>query len=238
MFPHDLEQNSLLIVAHPDDEILWFSSLLHNIKKVIICFTPFSDNLRLTREFIQEYPLKNTQFLALKGFGGYHKVNFFLPVETRCGVLIKNSLKEAIRYRKNCLSLKQNLEELIPEKSHVFTHNPWGEYGHEEHVQVSNIISNMRQRKNLKVWHNNYGSRKAFSLMKRTIFATQFESFKRSIDLDFVRYMRSFYLEKGCWTWDPSWQWFEEETFFSSKNDLILPTYQHTIPLNLFNVSY
>ena len=29
---------NLIVVAHPDDEILWASSIIKNAKKVIICF--------------------------------------------------------------------------------------------------------------------------------------------------------------------------------------------------------
>ncbi len=234
----NLEGNSILIVAHPDDEILWFSSIIPYIERIIICFKPECKNPSKAQELIHEYPLENTQFLNLQGFGGYHRVNFSLPIKTRCGVLIKNSLMAAVRYRKNCLLLKKIFEKQIPENCHVFTHNPWGEYGHEEHIQISTVIKDMVRRKKLRVWYNNYGSKKSFSLMKKTVFSKQFESFKKSIDQDFVHRMRSFYLEKDCWTWNPDWQWFAEETFFSIKNSLPMPTYHHTIPLNLFNVSY
>ena len=32
------EQDYAIVVAHPDDEILWASSIIKNAKKVIICF--------------------------------------------------------------------------------------------------------------------------------------------------------------------------------------------------------
>ena len=30
---------AVLIVAHPDDEVLWASSVLNSVNKIIICFT-------------------------------------------------------------------------------------------------------------------------------------------------------------------------------------------------------
>ena len=30
---------SILIVAHPDDEVLWASSVLNSVNKIIICFS-------------------------------------------------------------------------------------------------------------------------------------------------------------------------------------------------------
>jgi len=35
----DLVKGAILIVAHPDDEVLWFSSLLCRVEKVVICFS-------------------------------------------------------------------------------------------------------------------------------------------------------------------------------------------------------
>ena len=40
-------ENSTLVVAHPDDEILWFGSIVNKCKKVIICFGP-SNNFELS----------------------------------------------------------------------------------------------------------------------------------------------------------------------------------------------
>ena len=31
-------KNSVLVVAHPDDEILWFSSIIKDVDKIIIVF--------------------------------------------------------------------------------------------------------------------------------------------------------------------------------------------------------
>ena len=54
-----------IVVAHPDDEILWASSILLNAEKVIICFSDSEDNEKKSegRKNIQKnYPLKNTIF--------------------------------------------------------------------------------------------------------------------------------------------------------------------------------
>ena len=39
-------KNTVLVVAHPDDEILWFSSILENVSKIIIIFKG-TDNKRV-----------------------------------------------------------------------------------------------------------------------------------------------------------------------------------------------
>ena len=57
-----------VVVAHPDDEILWASSILENAEKIIICFNDLSSNEKLSssRSRLQlEYPLKNVHFLNI-----------------------------------------------------------------------------------------------------------------------------------------------------------------------------
>ncbi len=34
----------------------------------------------------------------------------------------------------------------------VVTHNPWGEYGHEEHIQVFRVISAQAEEMGFRVW--------------------------------------------------------------------------------------
>ena len=36
-------QDAVMVVAHPDDEILWFSSILNQCKSVLVCFVSIRD---------------------------------------------------------------------------------------------------------------------------------------------------------------------------------------------------
>ena len=57
-----------LIVAHPDDEVLWASSILENAKKIIICFSSVNGNNTLSKsrqKLQQHYPLLSTKFLSI-----------------------------------------------------------------------------------------------------------------------------------------------------------------------------
>ena len=236
MLPTDKE-NSYLIVAHPDDEVLWFSSILLHVKQIVICFLPESRDSKST-SIQNEYPLQNARFLSLPQFGAYHRVNFFLPIRTRDGLLIKNSVRGAIRYRKNRMLLQEQLGELIPEGSRIYTHNAWGEYGNEEHVQVHTVLFELQKKKDLSLWHPNYCSFKSLSLMKKCVFSSECDSFALDIDQRFVRTMRDFYLDRHCWTWNTEWEWFAREIFFTVKKGTPLPTYHHTVPINLFNVRW
>ena len=54
-----MTKKKILIVAHPDDEVLFFSSILKNVDKIIVCFGRSSDQvITKGRELLQEhYPL-------------------------------------------------------------------------------------------------------------------------------------------------------------------------------------
>ena len=38
----------VMVMAHPDDEILWASSILQNAEKIIICFNDLPSNGKLS----------------------------------------------------------------------------------------------------------------------------------------------------------------------------------------------
>ncbi|MDC3095658.1 hypothetical protein OA409_03260, partial [Prochlorococcus sp. AH-716-M06] len=57
--------NSVLVLAHMDDELLFSSSILDQVKKIIIVFTE-CDNKELSRKrfnFKKKYPFSNCLFL-------------------------------------------------------------------------------------------------------------------------------------------------------------------------------
>ena len=56
-------KKKILIVAHPDDEVLFFSSILKDVDKVIVCFGPSDDEIiSKGRKLLQQYyPLQNIE---------------------------------------------------------------------------------------------------------------------------------------------------------------------------------
>ena len=50
------------------------------------------------------------------------------------------------------------LRKLIPNKSQIITHNPWGEYGHSEHCQVFKACFQISLEKNSNLFVTGYVS--------------------------------------------------------------------------------
>ena len=79
-------QNYAVIVAHPDDEILFSSGLLKSAK-IIICFQGVPNNKELSesrKRLVGLYPLKNVIFLNIEqGRKTKEKVNWKNPTYTK-----------------------------------------------------------------------------------------------------------------------------------------------------------
>lgn len=236
--PQEILDNSLLIVAHPDDEVLWFSSVLPRVQQTIVCFRPLSECPDAARRIAEDFPVDQVSFLGLETFGAYHPRNVRFPIRTRHGLLIGNSLPGLLRYRRNYRRLRQELSAAIPAGSHVFTHNPWGEYGHEEHVQVWQVLKSLQQSHRLTLWHSNYASTKSAGLMGQTLAASEVEIYAETVDTEAMQAYRRFYQERQAWTWFDDWQWFERELYFRLLPERPLASGSHVLSVNLCNVRY
>ena len=137
--------NSVIIAAHPDDEILWFSSILKEVDQVIICF---SDELAdpsfgaQRKKSLLSDPLENVSYLDLTSIGVLRPQSFVSPNFNQYGIELVG--KDAAysshknKYKENYYELKKNLTPILRRYQNVITHNPWGEYGQ---CEISRILN-------------------------------------------------------------------------------------------------
>ncbi len=179
----DFLENSLIVAAHPDDELLWFNSILHEVDEVAIVFRDFwaKPEIGAARAAaIAAFPRPNVRCLDIAESGVYGCADWKNPIETRSGLdlsygeparelrrLLKASLKGmgagaglrvaetriASIYEANAERLAAALRPLLRPGMNVFTHNPWGEYGHEEHVQVCRVLQRLRREIGFRLWN-------------------------------------------------------------------------------------
>ncbi len=67
-------------------------------------------------------------------------------------------------YRENYETLYRTLQPRLKPDMNVFTHNPWGEYGHEDHVQVFRVLDRLRDEIGFKLWMSNYCTERSMPL--------------------------------------------------------------------------
>ena len=113
----DKPYHKLLIVAHPDDETLWGYHQLNESKGwKILCITNASNTTRVNE-------LKNIA------------IHFGTALE------LWNYQDSAFHYNMHP-QLYKDIENEInkPNVKMILTHNPLGEYGHIQHIKVSNVV--------------------------------------------------------------------------------------------------
>ena len=125
-------KNNILFVAHPDDEVLFFSGPLNRYGEdfhVVLVTDGNADgkgNIRL-KEFEKSLKQFNVHSFETYLFEDiYEKEIDSMELERR---------------------IKETLEKYSKENSRVYTHGPFGEYGHPHHIQVSKAVHTVAQAK-------------------------------------------------------------------------------------------
>ena len=207
---------SALVCAHPDDEILWFSSILDKIDKVIICFMGIRSDpdCRIGRQSaLNEYPLKNISCLGLDESETFYGVDWDNPVITEYGIEITDNKYPDRLYRENYFSLLKMLTSELKGCLNVFTHNPWGEYGSDEHVQIYRAVTDIQKSHNFHIWFSNYVSNKSCKLMLDHMDNLNLSYIALQTNKPLAGQIQHLYQKNNCWTWYDDWQWFEDEAF-------------------------
>jgi hypothetical protein len=238
-----ISKRSLLIVAHPDDEALWFSSILENIGKIIFCFHHVADRPDLTQGRLKnynEYPKENIHNLQIDESVVFNKKNFEFPEETSYGIKVRHSGKAEKQYINNYSILIDKLMPFLSDVDQVFTHNPWGEYGNEEHIQVYRAIKSLQRESTFDIWFPSYFSNKSAGLMAKTLTRLHVEFFIEKTNQQLAYKLFEMYKKNECWTWFDNWTWPTEETFikdtFNQDSEQNAYTKRLSLPFHLIRL--
>lgn len=120
------EPKNLMIVAHPDDEVIFGGAHLLNEKYTVVCITCGKVDYRVN-EFTEVMSKTEDDYIML----GYDdRVNITGPISDW-----------SYQYDDIYASLKEIIESEDWDK--IVTHNPDGEYGHLHHKLTSEIVTNI-----------------------------------------------------------------------------------------------
>lgn len=214
--PFSLSGRYAVIVAHPDDEVLWFSSVLANAAKIIICYGDYAgDSSRGAnrRRAIAQLPLQTVEFLDLPEGGFHMTADWNRPAVCDHGLVLK-SASDRSRYAENFNKLLGKLTPLLSDVDLVFTHNPWGEYGHEDHVQLFHAVNLiLRRRPDSKLAVPGYSSPKSALLKSRYVRGVGRGRMQMPTNAGLAHSVMQIYKANQCWTWTPDWKVPEFDTF-------------------------
>ena len=235
-------RDSILVVAHPDDEALWFSSILDRVGEIVVCFLGSRTNpeWKARRErCMAAYPLDNICTLGLEQAGVFNSADWREGTTSSFGMEIQKSGPARDHYMENFRRLKSLLERKLEGRHNVFTHNPWGEYGHEEHVQVYRAVKELQEQQGFDLWFTNCCSNRSYNLMLTHIAGFDTEYVTLPANKKLGEAARSLYQKHNCWTWYDDYCWFSEESFMRDRKlaeheeD---PGYGRIFPLNFIKM--
>ena len=138
-------------------------------------------------------------------------------------------------YRDNYETLYRTLLPLLKPDMNVFTHNPWGEYGHEDHVQVFRVLDRLRDEIGFKLWMSNYCTERSMPLAMQYFSRRPQDYIRLPADKGFAEQVANIYRQHGCWTWRDDWIWFDDECFMEAPSSKPESGGFHLLPMNLFN---
>lgn len=231
---------SVIVAAHPDDENLWFSSVLSKVDKIVLCFLPVETKPAWTqgrRASLAEYPLENISCLELEESEVFFGADWDQPVRTEYGLKITENNCSDKSYRNNFEKLRNRLREILKGSENVFTHNPWGEYGHVEHVQVYRAVKSLQREMNFNLWFSNYVSNKSAILMAHEYPLIGPHLGIMHTNKPLAKSIAEIYKRNNCWTWYDDYEWCDEETFIKDI-DSVEEKGRHgeMLPLNLIDI--
>ncbi|BDA85205.1 hypothetical protein Sa4125_27470 [Aureimonas sp. SA4125] len=258
-------ERSLIVAAHPDDEMLWFNSIIGKVDHAVIVYRNFwaAPELGLARAAaIGALPLKKVTCLDIDEAGTYGCADWSNPVLTEHGLEfggaetrreIKRVTKRSIgrilpvtaatapervsaQYAENFQRICDVLEPMLSPDMNVFTHNPWGEYGHEDHIQVFRALDRLRDKIGFRLWMSNYCTERALPLAMRYFVKAPGPYIRLPTDKILADRIADVYRAHGCWTWADDWSWFDEECFMEAPRGESGGKQRHLFPLNFFSI--
>jgi glycosyltransferase involved in cell wall biosynthesis len=203
-----------VVVAHPDDEVLWLAAVLPYATKVLAAFSVAGGDSALTRgrELVRtHYPFSGFEFLGLQNADVYGQSDFLSRAPVDHGVSLMRSCPpvRAERYRSNYPALLAAVDPYVGPQTDIYTHNPWGEYGHEEHVQVNHAVVALARRHGCSVWAwDGLSSEKLISndvWLRADYYPDDalgdVPRRELAVDLESYKEIRALYQRNGAWTW-------------------------------------
>ena len=240
--PSHAFDKSLLIVAHPDEEILWFSSIIDRFDQIVICYMDagHSDELGAARRnSLRDHALRDRiTLLDLAQSKSHNMSQWPEPEETEYGLkLTKNAGLDRLHIEQ-AGRLRDAVEPFVAAASNVFTHNPWGEYGHEDHVQVHRVVARLAGENKARLWFGNYVSNKSSRLMRRSLEVFPTSYFTMPVNREYARRVASAYVTNGAWTWIDDYQWPARECFVPDHDSRSQTGIAAPFPVNYIRVPF
>lgn len=209
---------AVLVAAHPDDEILWLSSAIATADPVVLCYgAPFGkpEKAAARAKAVAALKLPKLVTLAIPESGTRLLTDWRNPILTPTGMAVSDPAGSA-RYDANFTLLLEKLRPILAGADAVYTHNPWGEYGHPEHIQTHRAVAELQKELGFTIWFSNYMAPLTLPLIRALAPAPLWAEKRLTFpDIRLARRLRAIYLRHRVWTWSLFHSWPPVETLYA-----------------------
>lgn len=236
----DILDRLAIVMAHPDDEVLWACSALKAAEKIILVYGEWPGANIVSegrRAAMAEFPLPTLDWVAIPETGVFDSASWPEVRETDYGLyphpalaILKNFNPD--QYRAQFDTQREALRPRLAGIRNVIAHGPWGEYGHEEHVQLFRVVASLASEMGFRLWVPAYVAPKSEALMLRNLKYCGKPTRPLPIDGDFAQEIAQIYKRTQCWTWFDGYVWPKTEHFLPWVAEG-LPEGQHATPADV-----
>lgn len=217
----DIFEKLAIVMAHPDDEVLWAGSALRAAEKIVLVYGELPCASTLTagrREAMAAFPLKTLDWLEMTESGVFDSASWPEVRETQYGLYTHKALRvlesfDPDRYRAQFDRMREALRPRLTGMRNVIAHGPWGEYGHEDHVQVFRVVESLAGELGFRLWVPAYYAPKSEALMLRNLRYFGRPTLPLPVDRVFAEEIAQIYKRTKTWTWFDSYIWPRAERF-------------------------
>ena len=179
-----------LLIAHPDDEALFAWPVLDRVKR-IVCAS--SDQANPSRKWCSERGKCLREVCDLLGCDLFQGIldSEFYRLPTRDG-----------RLKMEATALINCMTSFIGDSGVLFTHNPWGEYGHIDHMLCHHIGRTLQARTDCALLCTDIAVSEHPAWLPITPWHARGDvGLRCEIDRPLFDRIKAIYDARGCWTW-------------------------------------
>ena len=201
-------EDAVLVVAHPDDEILFGWPVFFNEeyeKHLIICSSDYYNENRKWCKYRKNSLKKVCELENVSHTCLDYNSSFYLTQTRRPPGIPSGEPGDSFSpFRAMCDDIVQNLTNRVDDYDYIFTHNPYGEYGHMDHKLLFELILKNTNKPLLFTdivmssnWSEGYPKR------NKKIEELFYKNKKEDFLIDWEKYnkYKKIYEEDGVWTW-------------------------------------
>lgn len=185
----------LMIMAHPDDEVIFGWPILANehIERYVLVVSENKHGQRGIKALEEICKLSKSHLVEFK-----RVPNNYYRLPPRGGGII---LSEALSVLEN--QIKVAVDILKP--NFIFTHNPWGEYGHGDHrvlFHISSFLKHCMLVTDINQYEKTHLSSNRISPIYRRWYESNFAKVKCDLNIEWLQKMKSVYEKHKAWSWE------------------------------------